>query len=76
MENKRVLLECSFNEDEGTYQFKSPSGASATEVIFCMAALLKCFDRDEVMAKDIALDLLQKYLNDPQYEELKRKEVN
>lgn len=76
MANKRVLLECSFDEDEGVYSFRSPSGASASEVIFCMASLIKCFDRDEVMDKDIATDLLNKYLTDPQYEELKHKEVN
>ena len=72
---KKTLLECSFDDEGGFYRFSSPSGASADEVIFCIAALIKVFDRDGIIPKDVSLDLLNKYMTDPQYEEIKPKGV-
>ena len=74
MDNVKILLECSFDEENGAYRFRSSEGASANEIIFCIAGLFRCFDRDGIAKKEDCLNLLQKYLNDPQYEELR--EVN
>ena len=74
--NKKIILECSFDEEDGSYQFRVPEGQSAEEVLFCISAFIKCIDRDGIIPKDVSLDLLNKYMTDPQYEELKQKEVN
>lgn len=73
---KNVLLQCSFDDEAGFYEFSSPSGRSPEEVIFCIAALMKVFDRDGVMPMSMSRDLLNKYLTDPQYEEISHNEVN
>ena len=63
------ILEVSSN-DEGLYQIKIGEGNSVEEVAFAISVIIKCFNRDEVIAKEDMLTLIDKYLNDVQYEEV------
>ena len=57
--------------DDGQYNVQVSGNASVSEVAFCMMVIIKCLDRDEIIKSDEMLDLINKYLSDPQYEELK-----
>lgn len=63
------ILEVSSN-DEGLYQIRIGEGNSVEEVAFAISVIIKCFNRDEVIAKEDMLTLIDKYLNDVQYEEV------
>ena len=63
------ILEVSSN-DEGLYQITIGEGNSVEEVAFAISVIIKCFNRDEVIAKEDMLKLIDKYLNDVQYEEV------
>lgn len=67
MENE--LIKISTTED-GHYKVAINQGTSVEEVLFAMTVVLKCFDRDGVIEKENAMKLIEKYLNDVQYEEV------
>lgn len=59
-----------YNTSEGNYKVVINEGASVEEVAFAITVLIKCFDRDGVIVKEDMLKLIDKYLNDVQYEEV------
>ena len=74
-ETTKLILEITFNEESGNYDMKVGKAMSVNEVMFGVAALIKCLVRDGVVEdKNIPVEMLNKYLNDPQYDELKEAE--
>lgn len=73
--NKKILMAVAFDEDNNTYIIDIPSGSSVSETAFCMSVVIKCLIRDSII-KDSAevTNLINKYLTDPQYNELKEGE--
>lgn len=57
-------------DNEGHYKVTVHENMSVEEVAFAMTVVIKCFDRDKVIAKEDMLKLIDKYLNDVQYEEV------
>ena len=57
--------------DDGQYNVMVSGNANVAEVAFCMMVIIKCLDRDEIIKSEEMLDMIKKYLTDPQYEEVK-----
>ena len=55
---------------EGNYKLIINEGTSAAEVAFAISVVIKIFDRDGIINKDEMLELIDRYLNSPQYEEV------
>lgn len=75
MENnndKKILMAVAFSEENNTYIVDIPSGSSVSETAFCMSVVIKCLIRDGIIkdANEVT-DLINKYMTDPQYQELK-----
>ena len=56
--------------DDGKYKVSVNEGSSVEEVAFAITVVIKCFDRDKVISKENFKELIDKYLNDVQYEEV------
>ena len=70
MESKN-LLAVSFDDESGKYKIDIPAGSNVAESMFCIAVVIKCFVRDGyVKTTKEAIDMIKKYLNDPQYDEV------
>ena len=67
---KQELLSVSFND--GKYEVKIPKGSNVAETAFCIAVIIKVLTRDKIVSgqKEI-LDAVTRYLDDPQFEEVK-----
>lgn len=63
------ILGVSINND-GTYNVNVSGIASVEEVAFCMMVVIKCFEKDDIIPSNEMLALINKYLKDPQYEEV------
>ena len=69
--DKQLILAIAYSADKNQYSFDIPQGMSLQEVAFAVAALTKCLKRDNVIeTEQIFIDLVNKYLNDPQYNEV------
>lgn len=77
-DKNKLILEVSFNEETGNYGMRVGAGMTVNECMFGISAFMRCLVRDNVVeGKQILLDLLSRYLNDPQFDELKQaEEVN
>lgn len=76
MENEnKILMAVAFNEDKNTYTVDLAAGSSVPETAFAMSVVIKCLINDGIIkdATEIT-DLVNKYLTDPQYKELKEGE--
>lgn len=72
MDDKKLLLAIAFDETNGIYSVDIPCGSSVPETAFCMSVVIKCLIRDNIIEKpEEVLDLVKKYLEDSQYEEVK-----
>lgn len=67
---KQELLSVSFND--GKYEVKIPKGSNVAETAFCIAVIIKVLTRDKIVSgqKEI-IDAVMRYLDDPQFEEVK-----
>lgn len=67
---RQELLSVTFND--GKYEVKIPKGSNVAETTFCIAVIIKVLTRDNIVsgAKEI-LDAITRYLDDPQFEEVK-----
>lgn len=75
MDNKKLILEITFDDESGNYNLKAGKDMSVNEVMFGVAALIRCLVRDKVVDdKNVPVEMLNRYLNDPQYDELKEAE--
>ena len=73
MENteKKIILAVAFDESNNNYIVDIPAGSSVAESAFGMAIVIKCLIKDGVIEKSTDVtDLIEKYLNDPQYQEV------
>ena len=71
------LLKVSFDEDSGTYKVEVPNGSNVNETAFCVMVLVKCLIRDGfVNTKQDFYDMVNKYYDDSQFEEVKKEEEN
>jgi len=71
-ENKTMLMAVAFDNERNSYIVDLGKGSNVAETAFAMTVVIKCLLRDEVI-KDASevTDLIKKYLNDPQFEEVK-----
>ena len=76
-ENKILLMAVAFDQTNNTYSVDLAKGSNVAETAFSMAVVIKCLIRDGIIkeAKDVT-DLVNKYLEDPQYNEVKKDEQN
>ena len=76
-ENKILLMAVAFDQTNNTYSVDLAKGSNVAETAFSMAVVIKCLIRDGIIkeAKDV-IDLINKYLEDPQYNEVKKDEQN
>ena len=74
-ENKILLMAVAFDQTKNTYSVDLAKGSNVAETAFSMAVVIKCLIRDGIIkeAKDVT-DLINKYLDDPQYNEVKKYE--
>lgn len=74
---KKLLLGVAYDDETNTYSVDIPAGSNVAETAFGVAVVVKCLVRDEVIDDGkVFLDMLNKYITDPQYEELKDDEEN
>lgn len=73
--NKILLMAVAFDQTNNTYSVDLAKGSNVAETAFSMAVVIKCLIRDGIVkeAKDVT-DLINKYLDDPQYNEVKKDE--
>lgn len=76
-ENKILLMAVAFDQTKNTYSVDLAKGSNVAETAFSMAVVIKCLIRDGIIkeAKDVT-NLINKYLDDPQYNEVKKDEQN
>lgn len=76
-ENKILLMAVAFDQTKNTYSVDLAKGSNVAETAFSMAVVIKCLIRDGIIkeAKDVT-DLINKYLEDPQYNEVDKDEQN
>lgn len=76
-ENKILLMAVAFDQTNNTYSVDLAKGSNVAETAFSMAVVIKCLIRDGIIkeARDVT-DLINKYLDDPQYNEVKKDEQN
>ena len=74
-ENKIMIMAVAFDQTKNTYSVDLAKGSNVAETAFSMAVVIKCLIRDGIIkeAKDVT-DLINKYLDDPQYNEVKKDE--
>lgn len=66
------ILSISTDTDTGAYNISICEGSNVAETMFAVAAMIRCFVRDGVIEDaKVATDMLDKYLTDSQYEEVK-----
>ena len=73
MENNiRIILAVAFDDANNQYIVDIPSGSSVPESAFAMSVVIKCLVRDGIVTDATEVtDLINKYLTDPQFEEVK-----
>lgn len=71
MKHEKLLLGVAFSEKDNTYAVDIPAGSSVAETAFVMSVVIKCLVRDGIVEKPTDVtDLINKYLEDPQYQEV------
>ena len=67
-----ILMAVAFNESKNTYIVDLAKGSNVAETAFAMTVVIKCLLKDGVIksASDVT-DLINKHMNDPQYDEVK-----
>lgn len=71
----KELLKISFNDDTGQYNINVAQGSSLQETAFCVSTLVRVLVRDKIIKEPSDfLGLVIKYLDDPQYEEVKNED--
>lgn len=69
--NKIVLL-IRLSEDGKQYDIKCDEGVSVNEMMFGVAAAIRCMVRDNVIkTHEVATDMINRYLTDEQFAEVK-----
>lgn len=74
-DDKRILMAVAFSESNNSYIVDLAKGSNVAETAFAMSVVIKCLLKDGIIsAPSDVTHLIQKYLDDPQYEEVKNDE--
>ena len=69
------ILSISVNSETGEYSISIAEGSNVPETMFAISAMIRCFVRDGIIENaEVATDMLNKYLTDSQYDEVKEVE--
>ena len=67
-----ILMAVAFSESKNSYIVNLARGSNVAETAFAMSVVIKCLMKDGIIKSPADVtDLIDKYLNDPQYEEVK-----
>lgn len=70
-DTRQLILAIGFNHTQNNYEINIPQGSNLNEVAFGISAMIKCLLRDAVLKEPQEfLELIVRYLTDPQYNEL------
>ena len=70
--NLKLLLAISLNNENGQYQVDIPEGSTIAETVFGFSVVIKCLLRDGLIKEPNEIyEMLKRYTEDPQYQELK-----
>lgn len=69
---KKLIKKIVFDDEKNSYEVSSDTGTSVPEIIFAMSVSAKCLIRDGYLTKEQFDTLLNKYMTDPQYDEVKK----
>ena len=72
VDDRKILMAVAFSEADNTYTVDLAQGSSVAETAFSMSVVIKCLIRDGIIkSSNEVTDLIDKYMNDPQYNEVK-----
>lgn len=75
-DERKLLMAVAFDHVKNTYFVDLGKGSNVAETAFAMTVVIKCLIKDGIIKDHTEItNLINKYLSDPQYEELKD-EVN
>lgn len=76
-DDKVILMAVAFSESRNSYIVDLAKGSNVAETAFAMTVVIKCLLKDGIIksANDVT-DLINKYLSDPQYDEVKESDEN
>ena len=70
--NRKLLLAVSFDNGTNQYQVDIPEGSTIAETVFGFSVVIKCLLRDGLIQSPTEIyDMLKRYVEDPQYQEIK-----
>lgn len=69
---RKLLVAVAFDETNETYVVDIPKGMSANEVAFGVHVIARCFERDGIMPATDFVQLVNRYLTDTQFSEVKQ----
>ena len=70
-EERVTMLSVDFDHVKNMYFVNLRKGSNVAETAFCMSIIIKCLLKDNIVDNvSVVLDSINKYLTDPQYEEL------
>lgn len=68
----KPILSVSLDEESGRYRVTIPAGSTVPETVFAFAVVVKVMVRDGIVdSYDYIYDMLKRYVEDPQFDELK-----
>ena len=71
-DDRVILMAVAFSESKNSYIVDLAKGSNVAETAFAMSVVIKCLMKDGIIKSPADVtDLIDKYLNDPQYEEVK-----
>lgn len=71
-DDRVILMAVAFSESKNSYIVDLAKGSNVAETAFAMSVVIKCLMKDGIIKSPTDVtDLIDKYLNDPQYEEVK-----
>lgn len=71
-DDRVILMAVAFSESKNSYIVDLAKGSNVAETAFAMSVVIKCLMKDGIIKSPTDVtDLVNKYLNDPQYEEVK-----
>ena len=71
-DDRVILMAVAFSESKNSYIVDLAKGSNVAETAFAMSVVIKCLMKDGIIKSPADVtDLINKYLNDPQYEEVK-----
>ena len=71
-DDRVILMAVAFSESKNSYIVDLAKGSNVAETAFAMSVVIKCLIKDGIIKSSADVtDLIDKYLNDPQYEEVK-----